>query len=147
MKKDPAIEKIGEGIKVKRHVILGAMLLCGAVIFGIWWTIFYRWLLNSWLKGREINSTLFCVGGIVAVVVIMWPIHKYLSGWRADVARALTITVCLTPVPFGPEANMVPMGLLLPFALLVPQGPLIIFGGTFCLSSGLRILFGTKQLK
>ena len=97
------------------------------------------------MAGREIYQSIvpFVIGLVVALGVSLWPIRKRLSGWKRDVAVATVFMLCLSPFPIGPEGSLVPMGFLfVMFPLLreVWQGPVIIFGITFCVTCGVRML-------
>ncbi len=102
----------------------------------------FSWLWRivlEFVSGREEYNTPipFVVGGILALLIGIWPPAKLLAGWKMHVARALVFTICLAPLPFGPEGTLVPSGFsaLAPILLTVyPHGVVLTFISTVCLS-------------
>ena len=106
------------------------------------------------VSGREEYNTPvpFVVGGVLALLLGIWPPSRFLSGWKKHIVRAVVLTACLAPLPFGPEGTLVPSGLGIlfpPLLLIFPQGVLLTFVGALCLSlaagSLWHILVGNTQ--
>ncbi|MCK5001244.1 MAG: hypothetical protein KAS23_16990 [Anaerohalosphaera sp.] len=72
----------------------------------------------------------FVFGGFIALFLGVWPPSKFLSGWKKHVIRATIFTLCLAPLPVGPEGTLLPavFGFFYPpLFFMFPQGVLLVF--------------------
>ncbi len=117
------------------YAILGIIYL---VISATCLAILY-FLITDGISGREDYQTItpFYYGAGLALILGFWPPAIVFKGNRKHLARAILITLCIAPLPFGGEGTLVPtgIGLLYPPILIVFPSPLFSLIALFCMSA------------
>ena len=72
------------------------------------------------------------IGLVVALAVGLWPVSRLRSFRSRLIVRSLVLTLCLAPIPYGPEGTLVPAFLAMIFPPLImlflfPVAPLLTF--------------------
>ena len=74
----------------------------------------------------------FFIGVVLALAVGLWPVSRIRSFRSRLIVRTLVFTLCLAPIPYGPEGTLVPALLAMIFPPLImiflfPIAPLLTF--------------------
>lgn len=74
----------------------------------------------------------FFIGVVLALAVGLWPVSRIRSLRSRLIVRTLVFTLCLAPIPYGPEGTLVPALLAMVFPPLImiflfPIAPLLTF--------------------
>jgi hypothetical protein len=125
-------------------IALGA---CASVIAAVWLHMIVSLEIGG---GRREYQTIvpFLIGLGIAIPVCIWPIRRFLGGWKRLLVRSAVCTLLLAPVPYGPEGTMLPLIVTLIFPPLVF---LVLFPGrialAFCFFVGFfSVLSGSAAL-
>mgnify|MGYP001158830338 CR=1 FL=1 len=76
----------------------------------------------SFISGRTEYHTLipFMIGLGLSVLIGLWPIYKVKSIIKKSLLLSIIYTLCLVPIPFGPEGTLMPLGFVLAFIVIAP---------------------------
>ena len=74
----------------------------------------------------------FSIGLVLAPALGLWPVSRFCSPKSRWIVRSVVFTLCLAPIPYGPEGSLVPAFLAMIFPPLVmlflaPVGPALTF--------------------
>jgi hypothetical protein len=98
---------------VERFVVAGCVSMMSA--FGLFMIV------SGEMGGRREYQSLipFVIGFVMAISLGIWLVGRFFSGWKRLIARSVVFTLCLAPIPYGPEGTLMPLIVTLIFPPLI----------------------------